>query len=975
MKNVFKIFILLIGFQGKLCAQFGNFSVNSNITILQGTTLTVTGDLTINPGGVIENNGTLDIKGDWLNNSGGTGLNTVGQGIVLFSGDTQNIGGNTPTLFYTVSFSGTGNKTLLTDAEITNDIALNDRKLHLINSTLLLSSTNANNISFSSGFFSTGATGKLRRNTAAAIVYTLPLGDMATNRFRPVQIEPTTNNNHLFEVNLRYSNPTSSGYDVSNLTSPLCAVNSNFFIELNRISGNDGFYFTTYANPTVEGTFNNIVTWNNSWSIAAGQLSTISNFGLSGLKLLGLSSFPAILNLGDNSTLQPVIQFQGIPPLCNGSTATLQLNQPYTSYNWSNGATTATITVNQTDNYSVTVSNANGCTGSSTPLSVNFTNATAPSVSATNNGVICNTQPVTISVSGTYTAYNWSNGATTSTISTNVANSYSVTVTDNNGCTATNTLQVNASSINTPVIVSNSGSTICWGGSLELSLTNTYTSYAWSNNATTATINITQPGTYLVTVTDNNGCTASSSIIINQGSVSQQPVISSSGAGNLCTNATATLSVSPSFSTYNWSTSATTTTIDITTAGTYSVTVADNNSCTASASITVVAGNVVLPNILSSNGNNICTGNNTILSLDNNYTTYEWSNGVTASSITVDVASSYNVTVTDANGCTAQASSPINIQVNNAIVPVIVLSGNDTICSGETSLFTTQQSFNNYEWSNGATTASVAITTSDVYSVTTTDANGCTAISSNVDFTVLPLPIISFNVSNTQNLCTGDSIKVIATAGYDSYLWNTGETSFGVNLYATGTYYLTVTDADGCVGIDSVLINRTELNNPVADFTYVTNNSEVIFTDNSTDGTSYNWDFAGLDSSDIANPVYDFNGVGTFEVCLTVSNNCASDTKCENIQIITTGITLINDITINIYPNPTSDIMNIVMTNSNNDQINILMYDAIGKIVYAKSDKGTVINHSIDMSNLSSGNYIIKVIGDTINHSQKVQKL
>ena len=255
--------------------------------------------------------------------------------------------------------------------------------------------------------------------------------------------------------------------------------------------------------------------------------------------------------------------------------------------------------------------------------------------------------------------YAWSNGATTQDISGLVAASYSVTVTDANGCTANLTVPVGQPAVlalsETHVDLAACGAT---NGSIDLSVaggTAPY-GYSWTNGATTQDLTGLAAGTYTVTVTDAHACQAFKSVTIlapGAPSLSETHVnVSCQGGSNGSVDLTVTGGTGPF--TYAWSNGATTQDLSGLAAGTYNVTVTDANNCTALLGATVTQPALLT---LSETHVNVCTGGSngsvdlTVAGGTAPYG-YAWSNGATSEDLSGLAAGTYNVTVTDAHGCT-----------------------------------------------------------------------------------------------------------------------------------------------------------------------------------------------------------------------------------------------------------------------------------------------------------------------------------
>lgn len=202
----------------------------------------------------------------------------------------------------------------------------------------------------------------------------------------------------------------------------------------------------------------------------------------------------------------PTINSSGGTAICNGQSLVLS-TQTGNNYLWSNGATSSSITVTTAGSYSVTVTNSNGCTGSSTALNITVQSSPAANINAASD-TICPGKTTTLTASAG-NSWLWSNGATTQSITTG-AGSYTVTVTGTGGCSGVSTPQVIANyAVNTPVITPSGTISIIQGDSVQLQAGGG-SNYAWNTGATTSAIWVKNSGSYSVLLTTANGCTASS---------------------------------------------------------------------------------------------------------------------------------------------------------------------------------------------------------------------------------------------------------------------------------------------------------------------------------------------------------------------------------------------------------------------------------------------------------------------------------
>jgi hypothetical protein len=516
--------------------------------------------------------------------------------------------------------------------------------------------------------------------------------------------------------------------------------------------------------------------------------------------------------------------------LCNGGnsgSATVTAGggiAPY-SYSWTSGGTSATENNLAAGNYSVTVTDANGCTSLA---SVTIAEPSLLTSSATPSDALCNggsTGSATV-VAGGGTApysYSWSSGGTAATENNLTAGNYSVTVTDANGCTSVATAVVaeptTLTSSTVPVDVlcngGNTGSaTVTAGGGIA-----PY-SYSWTSGGTAATENNLAAGNYSVTVTDANGCTSIAAVTIAEPALLTAAASGTNVDCNGGTNGTANVVVNGGTAgfTYSWAPSGgSSSTANNLAAGTYTVSITDFNGCTTSASYVVTE-----PTVLTSSTSTtsvFCNGGSdgsasVVAGGGVGPYTYSWfpagGTGTAANNLS---AGNYTVTITDANGCTATAASVVSEPpvLTSAASTVNSTCGNangiaSVVAGGGTAGYT-------YVWApSGGAAASANNLTAGNYSVTVTDANGCTSVAVAV---VVNTPGQVAIASVQQDvLCNGGNTG-IATVNVNggtnpiTYSWSPigGSTATANNLPA-GNYTVTTTDANGCTSVDNVTISQ-----------------------------------------------------------------------------------------------------------------------------------------------------------------------
>jgi hypothetical protein len=595
----------------------------------------------------------------------------------------------------------------------------------------------------------------------------------------------------------------------ANVTQPDCNGGANGALTLTVVGGVPPFSYLWSNNSTAQnqgnlaaGTYTVTVT-------DASGCSSFQSFALGGLPDLGLVSTGLLTCLTTTQTL--------IASPATGAT-----------YAWSNGATPVAnsnqATVNTPGTYAVTVTNStNGCTGVAT---VNVLQDIAlPTVSLTQSGSLgCGSAQATLTASvnavGIPVTFAWSAGTPvlgTNTATVTAAGTYFVTVTNSfTGCTATASITVaqNPSAGITAVnaTVTNASCANTATGAISLSVVGgaaPYT-YDWQHmggNSNPANLSNLAPGTYVVTVTDANGCTRSATAV-----VTASPLIATafSSVPPTCNNTfdgSIDLSVTGGVPPYQylWSTGSSTEDLTGLSAGNYTVTVTDANGCTRVAVRGLKAFDVIMQ---TSVANCLANFSTDVSNGGGGQYTYLWSDGSTAPTLVGGtIGTVYTVTVTDGNGCTATATGSVAIQVPAPQANIIV---SQLPCNG----FLTAQLLggvggvlHQYQWSNGATSVNITNLAAGTYTVTITAGNtGCTYTASQT----IAAPLISADINEsfliTQPSCFGRTDGALNltvqgnTAPY-TFQWSNGAFTEDISGLPAGIYTVTITDANGCTRV------------------------------------------------------------------------------------------------------------------------------------------------------------------------------
>lgn len=524
------------------------------------------------------------------------------------------------------------------------------------------------------------------------------------------------------------------------------------------------------------------------------------------------------------------ISMTGIDPLCNDSCngeaiATPSGGTAPFTYLWDDpNAQTDSIATGLCEGlYTVTLTDANGC------IAVNQVQLTEPdpigiSLLIIDNGTCggnCDGSITVIPSGGTIPfTYLWDdpNNQTTATASGLCAGTYTVEVTDANGCTDTNSGVVNnpAGLTATTTATDVSCNSSCDGSAFVTVVGGTAPfTYLWDDPAGTTTDTVVGlcAGTYNVTVTDVNGCEYIAPVTISEPSpmaISFSGIVNLQCDGICIGEATADVTGGTAPYTFQWddALNQTTQTADSLCANTYTVTVTDANGCVATETITITGPNGLSSNIVSQTNtscNAVCDGMAVVEATGGTPPyNYQWNdiNNTTNDTITGLCAGTYSVTVTDANGCvsvsTLVITEPNTLTASTTAADVSCFGE----CDGEATAFTNGGTFPyTYQWNdpNNQTTLTAVGLCPGPYEVTVTDANGCVA-TANVDiFEPTEITIDTTVTDATCGQCDG-AIDVTADGGVPSYtyLWGSGQTTAAISNLCPGVHTVDVTDAIGC---------------------------------------------------------------------------------------------------------------------------------------------------------------------------------
>ena len=750
----------------------------------------------------------------------------------------------------------------------------------------------------------------------------------------------------------------------------------------------------TYNNPLCFGDSLNLsvpysLYANYSWTGPNGFTSNLANPSIPNASFSDAGNYTASITLQDGSCSydnlvenvvvnpNPTVQLNLLNNVqcfnaANGSIQVQGLgNSPFT-YQWTNSATNTNFSSSSSisglspGSYVVTIQDANTCFVKDT------FEITQPTLLVANASITSNYNGQNIScfgasdgsanvlISGGVSPYNiqWSNGANTANISNLAPGTYTVTVTDFNGCVKTSSVTLTQpSAINlsdTKFMVS------CFGGSngsINLSVTGGIPgySYSWSNGQTTEDISGLSAGTYNVLVTDLNGCTKTRSVTITQplAPISlTETHVNVACFGNLTGSIDLSVTGGTAPYTYLWSNGATTQDISNLSSGTYSVLVTDSKNCQETKQIIVsqpiapLNSSVVVEDVSCFGGNDGSVN----LSITGGTFPYSflWNNGFTTEDISALNNGNYSVVITDFNGCTTNNAALVS-QPMAPLTYAFQIDQPNCFGSSDGSIDLTINGGTppyQYTWSNAQITQDLSALNQGVYSVIVRDANQCEL---QADTNLVHPSQLQIQYTKLDVKCYGEAtgtIDVLVSGGTPNYtyLWSNGSTTEDLSALVFGNYQVTITDSLGCSISEQITISQplapivlTEVHQDALCIGGQQGNIDVSVS-GGTMPYIYNWN-NGQNSEDVQNLV------AGFYYCVVTDFNQCSDTI---------GVTILDPSNTMVLTEIHSDVS---CFNGSNGDINLNVSAGTPTYSYIWNNG----SNSEDISNLTYGNYFVTV--------------
>lgn len=475
----------------------------------------------------------------------------------------------------------------------------------------------------------------------------------------------------------------------------------------------------------------------------------------------------------------------------------------YVSFLWGGGQGTPQILIDSTNTYTVTVTDSNNCRATD---SLVVTIYDAPSYPF-NNDTINQCSYDSLDALNSGSTFQWSTNEASQVIVPPSSGTYTVDITSPDGCTITDSITVGLWA--DAVAQLGPDTTFCLGAgaTLDAGAGPNGTTYNWSSGATSQVILVSAPGTYTVTVTTPQGCTATDDILMN---ALLAPVVELGQNRTECD--IFTLDAGTGAATYQWSTNANTQTITTSNPGTYSVTVTNNDGCQSIDSVTIAVGTT--PPVELGPNQILCA--NDVIMLDAGFPGFDhlWSGGPTTQTITVANAGTYLVQVTDPQtGCTGVDS----VSISQSFVSVD-LGPDFTLCDGSTAMLDAGTTPTGYLWGDGSTNQTYMVMQPGSYSVQVTDAGGCID-EDTIVVTGRALPAVNFTSPASVPMLQSIAFTDQSASSVTSWSWDFGDGQSSTQqnpshtYQAVGIFNVCLTVNDGFC--DATFCQTVEVANPV----------------------------------------------------------------------------------------------------------------------------------------------------------------
>lgn len=349
---------------------------------------------------------------------------------------------------------------------------------------------------------------------------------------------------------------------------------------------------------------------------------------------------------------------------------------------------------------------------------------------------------------------------------------------------------------------------VCNQAPITLRASPVFVNYKWSTGQTDSVITVSQPGSYFVEVTDSCGNILRDSVLVNEFSY---PI--NAGPDRVkCNLDTIHLTAPPGFLNYEWSNNynlssptGATVVVNPLMDTAYYLKAEKFAGCYSFDTIRVKVN--VSPRIQLGADTSICADKFVVFDAGPGFSQYQWNNGVSNRTLTANKVGVYIVAATTAEGCVSGDTVRI---FNTWPLPVVTIVGEQTLCENGTRVLDAGNfpSGSVYTWNTGNNTRTITVNQTGLYTVVVRDDRGC---ETQDDFRIerIVKPPANFLSSDTA-ICTYGKLFLQPLGVYNNYLWNTGDGSRNITITKPGYYWLEVTDANQCVGRDTIIVKQKD---------------------------------------------------------------------------------------------------------------------------------------------------------------------
>lgn len=478
-------------------------------------------------------------------------------------------------------------------------------------------------------------------------------------------------------------------------------------------------------------------------------------------------------------------------PGCTGDTLLLDAGFPGSTYSWTTGSDQQVIAVDSSGSYTATITDSQLCQAIRTFV-VDI--SAPPAVDLGPDQHMCGVEELWLDAGAPMNGYLWNTGAQLHQIAVQATGTYSVTVTSPAGCTAADTVQISLNPLPVDVLQDVAS---CIDAPPLLDAGNPGSTYLWNTGELAQTLLPDTSGTYSVSITTPQQCTATF-----DAQVTLMPLVQVS-LGNdtaLCEGLPLVLDAGNAGNTVTWSTGETGTAIFPAGSGFYSVLVT-NGQC--SATDTVGVQFLPLPTITLTD-DTACTGDTITFHAQSDGSTYAWTTGATSAWIAVTAPGNYGITVTGSNGCAAHADAHAFF-----VPPPMVALGQDTaLCAGEELILDAANPGSSWTWNTGAQTPTLTVGTSGTWSVAV--GNGHCSVTDSIHVLFNPLP--DRLAKHDFPVCLDEEPRyALIDAGNpgSSFDWSSGQHTAAIHATHYGWYSVTITNTSGCSITDQAQVTET----------------------------------------------------------------------------------------------------------------------------------------------------------------------